>query len=540
MEGIPDEQLSAVVTLEAGDVEPALPAPASFRWREILAVVLLVVLCDVTIYYGEGFAGVAMLLVVAPFLLLAGHSRPKFSFAVILVAVMLLLTAAKMIWCGSIVLVAVGAVLLFAFAMSVTGQCPFVIELFVFASQTIRSGYEGFSALGRSFGRMKCGPTTIGAGSLAVALPLAAFVAFGLIFVLANPDLFKSFSKNVVVVLTNVREWLSQFSAARVLFWLAAAWISVGLLRPVLSQLTGASVDGKTGVAPTQADAPSYFYAAFRNTLATVIGLFAVYLVFEFKTLWIDEFPETFYYAGYAHEGAAWLTLALALATAVLSLIFRGNILNDSRTPTLRMLAWIWSVENFVLALAVYNRLFIYINYNGMTRMRLVGVFGITCVVIGFALVLWKIAKTRNFIWLLRRHLLTLAIIVFLFAVTPIDAIVVSYNVRRVLAGDPKPAVQFRVHPPDVEGLLFIGPVLDCDNEIIRDGMRAVISQRYFEERIRIRNSESLGWTTYQLSDKVLLERLEALRPIWDKFDGDRAKRDEAGTRFREYVNQWY
>ena len=180
-------------------------------------------------------------------------------------------------------------------------------------------------------------------------------------------------------------------------------------------------------------------YAACRNTLVTVIGLFAIYLVFEFKTLWWRVFPPGFHYSGYAHQGAAWLTVALALATLILSLALRGSILLDPRLRMLRRWAWIWSLENVLLAIAVYHRLYIYIGFNGMTRMRVVGIFGISAVLIGFLLVLWKIARNRGFLWLLRRHLWTVAIAVYLYSVIPVDVFVVQYNVRRILAGDPAP-----------------------------------------------------------------------------------------------------
>ena len=44
-----------------------------------------------------------------------------------------------------------------------------------------------------------------------------------------------------------------------------------------------------------------------------------------------------------------------------------------------------------VLALAVFNRLFIYISFNGMTRMRIVALYGMSAVAVGFVLVVWKI-----------------------------------------------------------------------------------------------------------------------------------------------------
>jgi hypothetical protein len=173
---------------------------------------------------------------------------------------------------------------------------------------------------------------------------------------------------------------------------------------------------------------------------SVLIVLFAVYLVFEFRTLWFRNFPQGFYYSGYAHEGAAWLTFAMALATAVLSLVFRGPLLGDPRLPRLRRLGWVWSAENLVLAVAVYHRLAIYIGFNGMGPMRMVGFYGMTAVALGFLLALWKIARGRSFGWLVRRQLWALAIVVYLFALTPVDAIVTEYNVRRILAVIRRPA----------------------------------------------------------------------------------------------------
>ena len=88
------------------------------------------------------------------------------------------------------------------------------------------------------------------------------------------------------------------------------------------------------------------------------------------------------------------------------------------------------------MALAVYHRMHIYINFNGMTRMRTVGLLGITAVVIGFVLVVWKIVHGRGFVWLINRQLWTLAAAIFLYAVLPVDWLVHTYNVRRILRGE--------------------------------------------------------------------------------------------------------
>lgn len=509
--------------------------------REIVAILLMVVLCDLTVYRAAGFAGYALLFAVAPALLLLGSQRPRLGWRLGLVGLMTLVLAVKMVWLGSGLLVAAGFTLLVAFSMALSGFCPYMIETAVFASQTILSGYEGLAHYWRSSSKVN-GRIT-GGGYLAVALPLAALLTFSSIFVLANPNLLRWLGENVQPFLQTLRDQVFEYlpEAWEMLFWAVVAWVTIGLLRPVMRLPANGGAGKVSGGEPPQTgeSATAPLYAAFRNTLVALIVLFAVYLVFEFATLWRDEFPKGFYYAGYAHEGAAWLTLALALATAVLSLIFRGRLLGDARLKRVRRLAWLWSAENMILALAVYNRLYIYVNFNGMTWMRTVGLFGMTAVVIGFLLVLWKIAFNRDFLWLVRRHLWTLALVIYLFALTPVDAIWVQYNVRQILSGDLAPSVQLSVHPISSEGLLLLQPLLGCEDEKIREGIRAMLAQRHDEAEAAARGNQSAGWTTYQLADQVALDGLRRNQAGWKQYR-DRPSRRPVLEAFHEYVYQWY
>ena len=231
--------------------------------------------------------------------------------------------------------------------------------------------------------------------------------------------------------------------------------------------------------------------------------------------------------------------MALGLATLMLSIIFRDTLLDDPRLPLLRKLAWAWSIENLLLAAAVFNRLFIYVGFNGMTRMRVIGLLGVASVVVGFVLVVWKIVHNRNFVWLIRRQLWTVSFAAYLYAVLPVDAFVNQYNVGRILAGDPVPSVQISEHPTSSEGLLCLSPLLNCSDEIIRDGIRALLDQQLEEAEQRSIDQQQLGWTSVQGADERLLAHLRP-RP------GDSARRmnlEQRATaiqRFREYAYQWY
>ncbi len=513
------------------------------QWRELFVTILAVILCDLTIYRGHGFAGYALLFLAAPLLLSLGSPRPHCGLSSWLLGAMLVLLAVKLVWYGSVLLVAAGFALVVAFAAALSGLSPYVVEVGVFASQTIVAGYEGLIHHWRALD--KRGPAIQRVKWLSIALPLLALLAFSLLFILANPDLLKWFGQYVQQLATMVRNCILQFAPNvwEVLFWAAVLWIVVGLLRPAVGRtLLGEEMSRKQPGQPDQlaASSPAPLYAAFRNMLVTVIILFAIYLAFEFKTLWFHVFPKGFYYSGYAHEGAVWLTVALALATAILSLVFRGRILHDPRLPRLRLLAWLWSFENILLAAAVYHRLYIYIGFNGMTRMRIVGIFGISAVVVGFILVVWKIVQNRDFVWLMRRQLWTVAAAVYLFAIIPVDTIVASYNVRRILAGDPAPSVQITEHAVSAEGVLLLQPLLDCKDATIHDGIAAMLAQRQIEAQSLAAQRRQKGWTAYQIADRMVLDSLNVSAARWAEYTADPARRDAAWSRFKGYAYQWY
>jgi hypothetical protein len=507
--------------------------PPPVHWREFIVVVILVALSDVTIYRAAGFAGFAALFLLAPALFVVGAFQPRFATATRVVGLMLVLLAARIVWCGSPLSLAVGIGLLASFATALSGRTPYVAATAIFALSAIAAGCRRLVDYGRCTRVSRLGRITW----LNVAMPLAALILFGTVFVYANPDLLDSVWEAVHEVVEKLLEWLRKIAFGEIVFWIAAAVVSAGLLGHSAGAVYADPVDSESSAAmPVRL---SKLYSALRNTLVAVIVLFAVYLAFEFRTLWFREFPKGFYYSGYAHEGAAWLTFALALATLVLSLAFRGGVLTDPRLPQLRRLGWIWSAENFILAVAVYHRMAIYIRFNGMSPMRIVGLYGISAVVVGFTLVVWKIGRERGFGWLVQRQLWTLAVAVWLYVLTPVDAIVVAYNVRRILAGDPAPSVQISVHSIGAEGLPLLLPLLECDDEFIREGVRAMLAERDDDVEEAAAQRASLGWTSYQVSDAVVVERLRAERQRWAEYR-DRTSRAAALRRFHQYAYQWY
>ena len=61
-----------------------------------------------------------------------GSPRPHCGLSSWLVGAMLVLLAAKLVWCGSVLLVVAGFALVVAFAAALSGLCPYVVEVGVF------------------------------------------------------------------------------------------------------------------------------------------------------------------------------------------------------------------------------------------------------------------------------------------------------------------------------------------------------------------------------------------------------------------------
>ncbi len=534
-DGRPQGQLipPPIVTISSA---PVSSAPVLFR--EVVALILLVLACDLTIYRSTGYAGPGVLFLVAPLLLWLGTLRRKRESSLWLLAGMLVSLSVRLLWCGSFLAIVLGIGLLVLFVMSLAGLRPYLTQAALFASQLIAAGYRGLHHYFRTFARFS--PAILRTQRFAIVLPAVTLLVFATIFVMANPDLVKSLGENIAWFVDLIDNWLQQFQFTEVLFCACAGWLVTGMLRPIISQYH--ATDHRVTVSEIPAKSP--YYDAYRNTLAVVIGLFAVYLVFEFQTLWFRKFPEGFHYSGYAHEGAAWLTVALGLATLMLSLIFRGTILADPRLSRLRTLSWIWSIENLLLAVAVFNRLSIYIGFNGMTRMRVIGLLGVASVVVGFLLVLRKIACNHGFTWLIRRQLWTVAFAVFLYAVLPVDAYVNHFNVQRIMAGDPRPSVQISWHPTSDEGYLRLLPLIDCSDPIIKDGIHGMLDEKLVNLEIEMASEQSQSWTAKQIATDRLVAQLRTAKPRWstDRWwsSTNFSLRQGAIDRFRQYAFQWY
>ena len=505
-------------------------------WRETFAVILLIAVADFLIYRQPGFFSFSLFIITTPLLILFGRYRSECSSTVILSFLLLIVTAAKLCWSGNPLLVMAAVLLLFSCVLGMMGVFPFLHRLTTFILVTIPLGLyrtKEYSLLGRS----SQSSGLPGGKWLSTMMPLAVGALFAFLFVMANPDVLSWVSTGVSDFFRHLQQYLSYVSVEDFLFWSFIGVLGLGMLS---SQFPFPISNEDAEILP-ETHGRSDFFAPFRNTLLVVIVLFTAYLGFEFSTLWGRTFPVGFHYSGYAHEGAAWLTVALSLATVVLSVIFRGEVLVDPRLGFLKKLAWVWSAQNLILAIAVYNRLWIYVGFNGMTRMRVIGYLGITAVVIGFALVLYKIGTHRSFQWLIKRQLMVPVLLCLLYLLLPVDILVHRYNVSRILTGDLAPTVQISVHPMTDDAYPELLPLLNIEDVKIRDGIAAMLIAKQRELADHKLAFNWSDWKQYQLGQDYTKQRLQeennALKSYQQLDETTQAIQLED---FKMYVYQWF
>lgn len=79
-------------------------------------------------------------------------------------------------------------------------------------------------------------------------------------------------------------------------------------------------------------------------------------------------------------------------------------------------------------------------------------------------------------------------------------------------------------------------PGLECRDETIREGIRALLAEHHEQLGARVRTRRELGWTTWQLAEQ---RALEAHRGLFQRY-AEPQTRQRVRLRFDEYTYQWY
>lgn len=519
-----------------GAPDASAPAP-----RVLALAALLIAVLDLTIYRASaGFAHATLLMVMAAAIALA--LRPRASKTLLGVGLALLLLTGRLCWQSSALTLSLSAFALFAWAAVAAGWPLRIPELLCSQLRSFLASQRGLRHLTGAAGRLALRLTRRPRRLAPLLVPALIVLVFLAVFRSANPLIERG--------LAPFEDWLGQAfqgwwswlpSFGRLAFWALAGLIAFTYLSPARwspARLQHWLGPGEELEAPTAFSKNAALKARTAlNTLVAVNVLFLIYNAIDANTLWISgALPEGLSYSAYARQGTAWLTLALALTSLVLGAIFAGelNFLERSARP-LRALAWIWLAQNLFLALGTCQRLRVYLDYNGLTRLRIVGAFGITLVVLGLMVVMIKVQGRRSFLWMLRRQTMAFALALLLLALTPLDLLCARTNTRRALAGQEAPLVQITTQAQSAEGLPELIPLLRHPKALVRQGVAAVLRRKQAEIEAQL----SEGWRGQEAAALSALAELAAFDDQLKALAPD-DQREELEDLFRIYVRRFY
>ncbi len=505
-----DPTLAAVLCDDEFDSPARLLGGRPGPWAA-LGLFVLAAGADACLYPSFGGAGFAALAVLAGALLLGSAAGRPGGLALALGAA-LLLAAARAAWQMGTACAILLALCVLAFAIAARARGLRLPRVLLLAVPTLLVGgrrlllfFRGlFAPIGESPSRLR-----------ALVVPVLLAGVFLLLFTLANPILEKAWRTAI--------EWI-HVPWSRVLFWIASLWVFAALLRPVgpIPAPPGPDI-------PAAAKGLPLGFSDFASALGTLVVLNVLFLAFnalDAVYLWLHaRLPLGVTYSEYAHRGVTWLTVALALSSLVLGLLFSGSLKDHPRRRTLEILAYLWAAQNLVLALGSFRRIQMYIECYGLTRLRIVGIAGTALVVVGLVFMVWMVNRKKGFGWLARADAAAFCVALVLLAVSPLDGLVARYNVDCVLKGQSRPLSFLVGQPITAESLPPIADLLAHPDPVISRGAEAFLARRL--EALEREQALAAGWRAFQGSRACALSRLRALRERLFKRPYDERHADE-------------
>ncbi|HIJ64305.1 MAG TPA: DUF4173 domain-containing protein [Candidatus Hydrogenedentes bacterium] len=478
-----------------------LRPPEKFPAVEVIGLIALTALLDYLLYPGAGGLSYAVAIVATPLVVFSIAPAKTRSGGLIALTAIHLLLALRFAWQSGPLCVLVGAYSLIVFAIvTKSGRADVPLLARCSVPTCVIGGVRWIEyACSLRLGKIRALNREVDPNVFRlVGIPVGVAATFALVFFFSNPllrDVWQWAYDAVAVRLRVLWEAICP-SPVRVLFWGGCLWFLASLVRPFLLRADERLPDDEVAP-PSMPGKEKLIYRVSLNTLIAVNLLFLMYNAFDaYHLVFRGALPSGLNHSQYARQGAFWLTVALAMSTFVLSQIFRGHVNFYSKLRSVHVLGNVWLAQNGMLAIWVLMRLHMYISYNGLTRMRIVGIYGATLVTIGLILVAVKMHRRKSLAWLIRKQLAAFGLALVLLAVTPLDAAAWALNAELIRTMEtPKPAVQLSVQSISPEGLMMLPPLLDHDDPAIARGVAALLGQWYFAKP-----ADNARWTQYQVS----------------------------------------
>ena len=343
-------------------------------------------------------------------------------------------------------------------------------------------------------------------------IPVLILGVFYVLYYVANPN-FATFSDRFWGNILWIWQW--DISFARIIFTIASIFICAGILFPSGIKSFLWAEQNKTE--DLERRRPSF--SAIKNAFST-IGLkneyqAGLFLIFSLNVLLLlvnltDIFYVWFGFGEntpqnlktYVHEGTYLLIIAILLAMAVLLYFFRKNLNFYPKRKYLLLGAYIWIVQNAILAVSVGIRNYHYIDFHGLAYKRIGVIIFLALVFYGLWTMYQKIKDHKTLHFLLSKNAWALYAILLSCSSINWDVFITRYNLTTPTKG----AVDLTFMLRDVSDKnLFLlkehsATLQSLDSYPVVEQERITHMLNWKEKDFLARNKQ-LGWPSWNFSD---------------------------------------
>ncbi|MBC7902475.1 MAG: DUF4173 domain-containing protein [Gemmatimonadaceae bacterium] len=165
-------------------------------------------------------------------------------------------------------------------------------------------------------------------------------------------------------------------------------------------------------------------------SLALLNLLLLIINIIDIDYLWFNFSPKPgLNLSNLIHEGTEQLIFSIILAIVVLLFFFRGNLNFYKRNKWLRIGAYIWLLQNFILVISVLLRDYYYIREMGLAYKRIGVLFFLVAVLIGLITAFVKIRFRKTNYFLFRMNAFALVCFLSLASMVNWDVYMAEYNI---------------------------------------------------------------------------------------------------------------
>lgn len=152
----------------------------------------------------------------------------------------------------------------------------------------------------------------------------------------------------------------------------------------------------------------------------------------DISTLWLNNTVNAGKnFSAELHDGTNTLIFSIVIAMLIIVYFFSGNLNFYRNNKWIKLLAYLWIVQNAFLVLSVFHRDYDYIFYHGLTYKRIgVAIFA-TLSLVGLATVYIKVAKQKTVFFLYRINTKIWYALLVLLSFINWDILIVSYNLEK-------------------------------------------------------------------------------------------------------------